>query len=560
MRRPGPGRMRPGCQIGVAWSAPAPATVCADVRRPFDRAGRVLMRLFRPRSTAGLFGRFLVLAVLVTGAVAATTAVAGLLQVQDIVNAISINSGIRSKQIVVPKAGAPQTILLIGSDHRAHEPFKQANTDTMLLVRLNGSSSTINVMSLPRDLEVNIPGHPTNKLNAAYSEGGWNLLIKTIKQNVFPDFAPSHIVDVNFGGFADIVDAIGCVYSDIDHRYYNQSQPAPSPNDYSSINIQPGYQKLCGGNNEPNGALAFVRFRHTDTDLVREARQQDFIRWAKSQYSTGQLISERTKLLSILGHHSQSDVQLHSLDGVLKVFDLVANMESNGATIKQIPFPATLLPCSPTECYVGSTSGQEQAVWKEFVRATPAAAHSTAHHHHHHHHSKLSSAGLTAGAAAGRQQAQALAGVGMPIYYPRQVAVNASDPTEPYCSGELGNCNNDTEPASVYMHSYPRKYTIVGTDGKSYRAYRMTLSLNQVLDEYYGVQGTTWNNPPILSSPSGTRTVGGHKLFLYKDGSKLTQVAWHHNGDAYWISNTLTENLTNSQMLQIAGSLTRAGG
>ena len=77
----------------------------------------------------------------------------------------------------------------------------------------------------------------------------------------------------------------------------------------------------------------------------------------------------------------------------------------------------------------------------------------------------------------------------------------------------------------------------------------MTLSLNHVLDEYYGVQGTTWNNPPILSSPSGTRTVDGRKLFLYKDGSKLTTVAWHHDGDAYWISNTLTENLTNSQMV-----------
>ena len=83
----------------------------------------------------------------------------------------------------------------------------------------------------------------------------------------------------------------------------------------------------------------------------------------------------------------------------------------------------------------------------------------------------------------------------------------------------------------------------------------MTLTTNYQLDTFYGVQGTTWNDPPLLSSPSGTRTVHGRKLFLYKDGSKLTTVAWHHDGDAYWISNTLTEDLTNNQMVSIAASL-----
>ena len=103
-------------------------------------------------------GRFLVLTIVVIGAVAATTAVAGLLQVQNLANDFGIHTAIKSKAIKVPAAGAPQTILLIGSDHRAGTSFKTANTDTMLLLRLNGSSSTINVMSLPRDLQVTIPG------------------------------------------------------------------------------------------------------------------------------------------------------------------------------------------------------------------------------------------------------------------------------------------------------------------------------------------------------------------------------------------------------------------
>jgi polyisoprenyl-teichoic acid--peptidoglycan teichoic acid transferase len=519
------------------------------------------MRFLRPRSTGGLALRFFLLALLVVGSVAATTAVAGLLQVQNLVNDISFNRAIKSDQIKVPAAGAPQTILLIGSDHRVGESFHNANTDTMLLVHLDPASSTINVMSLPRDLEVNIPGYGTNKLNAAYSFGGWNLLIKTIKQNVFPQFVPNHIIDVNFSGFADLVDAIGCVYSDVDHRYYNQSQPAPSPDNYASINIEPGYQKLCGGNNQTNGALSFVRFRHTDTDLTREARQQDFIRWAKSQFPISRLLSERDRLLKIFGKHSQSDAQLHSLDGLLKVFDLVANMEGHGATIKQIPYPATLEPCTATACYVGSRSPQAvKSVWHEFLRATPNAskpAAKPAATHHKHHAQKLTTAGLTSDPADGRAQAGALRHPGMAVYYPRLI-----DAGSVYCSSVTGNCNNLDEAATAYAHSYPRAYRINGVGGKHYHAYRMTLLLNpgNYEDQYYGVQGTTWNDPPILSSPAGTKTVDGRKLFLYKDGSKLTQVAWHHDGDAYWISNNLTENISNSKMLEIAASLTRYDG
>ena len=72
--------------------------------------------------------------------------------------------------MTIPDPGAPQTILLIGSDHRAGEPFRVANTDTMMLVRMDPDSSTINVLSVPRDLGSSIPRRRASaKLNAAYS-------------------------------------------------------------------------------------------------------------------------------------------------------------------------------------------------------------------------------------------------------------------------------------------------------------------------------------------------------------------------------------------------------
>ena len=154
---------------------------------------------------------------------------------------------------------------------------------------------------------------------------------------------------------------------------------------------------------------------------------------------------------------------------------------------------------------------------------------------------------------------KALPRAGMPVYFPRLVVPSLSSP-DPYCSAVLANCNDGDEPATVYTHAYPRQYD----DRCAWRHALPRLSddprLNYALDEFYGVQGTTWNDPPLLSSPSGTRTVNGRKLFLYKDGSKLTTVAWHHDGHAYWISNTLTESLTNNQMLSIAASLTRYKG
>ena len=88
----------------------------------------------------------------------------------------------------------------------------------------------------------------------------------------------------------------------------------------------------------------------------------------------------------------------------------------------------------------------------------------------------------------------------------------------------------------------------------------MTIVLNSLLGQYYGVQGTTWTKAPILSNPGATRTVHGKRLMEYFDGSKITMVAWETGGAAYWISNTLTSNLSNAQMLGIAASLTRAHG
>src|ERR1039458_3136617 len=123
----------------------------AAVRRPAQRRaevdrGRARRLRLMPNSRRRALGRAVFAAGIGIRADAATTAVSGLLEFKNLVN--DLNAGVvlpHVQGVTLPNPGQPQTILIIGSDHRAGEPFSAANTDTMLLVRLNGSSSTINL-------------------------------------------------------------------------------------------------------------------------------------------------------------------------------------------------------------------------------------------------------------------------------------------------------------------------------------------------------------------------------------------------------------------------------
>jgi LCP family protein required for cell wall assembly len=494
--------------------------------------------------------RFALGALIVVALTATTTAVAGLLQFKQLAKDISGSPAIKQARVVVPQPGNPQTILVLGSDHRAGEPLAGANSDTIILVRLDPDSSTINVLSVPRDLRVQIPHSngvlETAKVNAAYSEGGPNLVVKTLQQNVFPNLQVSHIVDINFRGFKDLVNAIGCVYTDVDRRYYHSNAGLPASLQYSEINIQPGYQKLCD-----EDALGYVRYRHTDTDIVRSARQQDFIRQAKDQYGQSNLISNRDMLLRIFGAHTQTDANLHSANGIENLFNLVAFSDVHA--IRETHFPAILLPCAPpAPCYVTADPAAEASAYHDFMAVVPASAASpaggagsvggggaksqgpqsaTAH---------APTAGLQPGLADAKAQATALGNPGMPVYVPNLIAAGAI-----YAGPTPG--------------AYPRAYEIVDRQGHHHAAYRIVVALDKVLGRYYGVQGTTWQGAPILSGVSETREEGGKRLELHFDGHRLRLVAWRTAHGVYWVSNTLTQDLSNQQMIGLAASLVPAG-
>ena len=190
------------------------------------------------------------------------------------------------------EAGKPQTIMILGSDGRYGDKKAglKPRSDTIILVRLDPDKEAISVMSMPRDLKVDIPGYGDDRINAAYSNGGPRLTLKTVKKLLSAPGEPfkiNHVIEVDFSGFRQVVNYLGCVYVDIDRHYFNDNSGG---RDYATIDVKPGYQKIYG-----QDALDYVRYRHTDNDLVRGARQQDFLRQVRNAAGARRLLGYRRR-------------------------------------------------------------------------------------------------------------------------------------------------------------------------------------------------------------------------------------------------------------------------
>lgn len=265
-----------------------------------------------------------------------------------------------ARDIVLPQAiaglaptpvyeGGPQTILLLGADTRKDDKKLgvKARSDTMMLVRLDPDSNVTTVLSIPRDLRVKIPGRGTDKFNASYSYGGTELVVETVKKTF--GIEVQRVAEVDFGGFAQAVDAIDCVYADVDRKYFNNNVGLVYAKQFAAINIRAGYQKLCGYR-----ALDYVRFRYYDDDLYREARQQGFLRQAKQQVEVETLLTNASKLSKVVNRNIKTDRWLTSGKNFQKFLRLAA--ESAGNPVYQVPIPNTSTPTIGGVSYVVASS------------------------------------------------------------------------------------------------------------------------------------------------------------------------------------------------------------
>ena len=169
------------------------------------------------------------------------------------------------------------TILVLGSDARTGESIDESQSgpsraDSIMLV--HASLGSVRKLSIPRDIEVQIPGHGTGKINAAYAFGGPALTIETVEGFLGNGLQISHLVEVDFEDFPALIDSLGGVTVNNKTRIC----APPFDNFWKGFRLRKGEQDLDG-----ERALGFARVRKNDCtpgedDRARAARQQEVMR------------------------------------------------------------------------------------------------------------------------------------------------------------------------------------------------------------------------------------------------------------------------------------------
>lgn len=185
--------------------------------------------------------------------------------------------GLERPEDLPPPLEGTVNLLAVGTDSRAGlsqaelqaigtDEVHGERADTIILVHLSPQRPNAVMISFPRDLKVHIPGHGTNKLNAALAYGGPDLLVQTLED--YSGIQIDHYVQGNIAGFLKLVDIVGGVEICLDDVLVDS---------YAGAHLRAGCNTLRGPD-----AAAYVRARHTPPggDLGRIERQQRFLREA----------------------------------------------------------------------------------------------------------------------------------------------------------------------------------------------------------------------------------------------------------------------------------------
>ena len=457
-------------------------------------------------------------------------------EVGKLVEALHQNKPVKvAPDVLAPTSqGAPETLLLVGNDERKLTRYYHnevlPHSNEMLLVRIDPSKPTISMLSIPRELKVPIEkpdGEVTeNRINSAYTfgwengggtAGGVKLMLQTIRRVL--GITVNHVFVTNFTKFERAVNDMGCAYMTVDKRYYHSNSELGAEQ-YMEIDLQPGYQRVCG-----KQAREFVSNRHESTSLIRDARDQRFLLAVKAQYG-GSIFEDREEFEHIFGKYVEST--LNSEEEILQLLYLLA--ESAGKPVRQVDFHVTLGPtldtATPEQIHeaVHSFFAGTTAIPRRKLTFAPQTSHARRH-------AAVAPPSLGLAATPSATLAEA-----------RSTAVNIPFPLE---APLYQRTTAEAAPDEM------RSYKIKGTDGRLYPAYVIVVQQGE-LGQYYDIQGTTWTDAPLLGGRYSALTVGPRTYRLYYDGEHLKTVAWSEAGAVYWVENTLTDNLSPEQMVAIA--------
>ena len=232
-------------------------------------------------------------------------------------------------------------ILLIGNDSRKNGT--DGRSDAMILLSISNRTKTIYMTSILRDIYVDIPGREGNRLNAAYSFGGPELLMETIEKNF--DISVNRYVSVNFEAFANLIDAVGGVDLEL------SSQEIEYVNGYLvEYNMLTGREQgtdnmdpAASGMVHLNGpqALAYSRNRYIGTDFGRTERQRKVLTAAVEKLPSA-LLNDAEGLMdkvlpNLTTNLTQNECfQLSLMAGKLLTYEIVSDSIPQPGTYKDV--------------------------------------------------------------------------------------------------------------------------------------------------------------------------------------------------------------------------------
>jgi LCP family protein required for cell wall assembly len=210
-------------------------------------------------------------------------------------------------------------ILLLGIDRRGGKGWGY-RTDTMIIVSVDTVNNAVSMLSIPRDLYLEIPGVKETRINEAnvygysydYPGGGPALLKRTIEQNF--GIPLDYYVMVDFDGFTQVIDTLGGVDVNVPRALHDTMYPDPRPGDpfaYKTIHFDAGWQHMDG-----QRALQYARSRMSTSDFDRAKRQQQVllaIREKAVDLGILNLITKLPSLFATMGNMVKTDMTLNEM-------------------------------------------------------------------------------------------------------------------------------------------------------------------------------------------------------------------------------------------------------
>lgn len=188
----------------------------------------------------------------------------------------------RAERALAPQNGImlsnPSNILVLGADNGSKSrQGTVARSDSIMIVHTDPDEHRMALLSIPRDLRVDIPGHGEDKINAAFAYGGPTLAIKTVQS--VTGLPINHVVVVDFGTFDEVIDALGGVSIDVPRPILSNKFECPFGTEarcarWKGWRFKKGEQEMDG-----KRALIYARIRENqlnpnESDITRGERQQ----------------------------------------------------------------------------------------------------------------------------------------------------------------------------------------------------------------------------------------------------------------------------------------------